>query len=356
MSFLFIGSTGNLAGHSLLTWAIAGRLIEKGLRVGFMKPFGTHPVRVDGQRTDHDVLLFNDVLNLQEPPERLCPYQASDEAVKQKNPREILDEFKGLAQELSLGKDILLIMGSRQVFFDEFSRYVSDVDIVQALQADLILVNRYQDISKSIYSILSVISLLKERVKGIIINRVPPEKMEEIANVVIPSLPLKGVHVTVALPEDPVLAFQSLGEIKDILGGDVLWGGEYLRQPVGGMTVGSTDLQGELRLFKRAYNKIILLKPPSSDDGIAAPSAPRHVAGILLTGGRNPATQLLKAAEAANIPLLSVEADTFDALERIKQSTPLLSPGDEFKVRHFTELMDRVGALDKLLKSLNLNR
>jgi len=64
MSFLFIGSTGNHAGMSLLTWAIARRLVERGLNVGFMKPFGTQPVRIDGVWTDHDAFLLKEALNI----------------------------------------------------------------------------------------------------------------------------------------------------------------------------------------------------------------------------------------------------------------------------------------------------
>ena len=79
MSFLFTGTTGDHAGHSLITWAIARRLVEKGLSVGFMKPFGTHPVNMEGLWTDRDVFLFKEVLNLQEPFNRICPYLLSEE-------------------------------------------------------------------------------------------------------------------------------------------------------------------------------------------------------------------------------------------------------------------------------------
>jgi BioD-like phosphotransacetylase family protein len=84
MSFLFIGSTGDRAGHSLITWTIARKLLGKGLRVGFVKPFGTNPFYVQGSWTDHDAYLFREVLKLKEPVERLCPYLVSDETWRQK--------------------------------------------------------------------------------------------------------------------------------------------------------------------------------------------------------------------------------------------------------------------------------
>jgi BioD-like phosphotransacetylase family protein len=353
MSFLFTGTTGDNAGHSLITWAIARRLVEKGLKVGFMKPFGTHPINMEGLWTDRDVFLFKEVLNLQEPFHRICPYLLSEETWRPKEADEILDEIRSLAQELGRGKDVLMIMGSDHIFFDDVSRPVPETALITRLESDFILVNRYRDISRSIYSILSVSSLLKDRLRGIMLNRVPTEKLKDIRNKMVPSLVREGVPPVIALPEDPVLSFRSLGEIRESLDGEFLleWTGPD--RPVGGMTVGSADLTGELKMFKRAYNKIILLGP-SSETESGGPPAPRPVAGIILTGGRNPAPRLLQIAEKAKVPLILVHADTFAVLKRLEQSPSTISPKDEAKVRHITELMDTDGALDRLLQSLGL--
>jgi BioD-like phosphotransacetylase family protein len=352
MPFLYIGSTGDHAGHSLITWAIARRLVEKDIRVGFFKPFGTHPTRAKGFWADRDVLLFKDVLNLEDPLDRICPYLDSEKTWRQKTADEILNDLKSLAEELLTGKDILIIMGSKHLFLDDASYPVTDISLTAELKADFVFINRYRDSSKSIYSILSVNSMLKERVKGIILNRVPPEKLQEIKDTLIPSFAKRGIPITAALPEDPALSFRSLREIVEVLNGDVLWGTKILEQPVGGMTVGSLELTGELHLFKRVYNKLILLKPSSPDTDIENPAVHRSIAGIVLTGGRNPAPQVLHAAKNAGIPLLLVKSDTFSALERLEEIAPALSPKDEAKVRCFIKLMDSDGALDRLLRSL----
>jgi BioD-like phosphotransacetylase family protein len=82
----------------------------------------------------------------------------------------------------------------------------------------------------------------------------------------------------------------------------------------------------------------------------------RPVAGILLTGGRQPPAQLVQAAEKARIPLLLTKADTFATLEKLEQSASHLSPEDEVKVRHVTEIMERDGSFDALVESLGLLR
>jgi BioD-like phosphotransacetylase family protein len=354
MSFLFIGTTGDRAGHSLVTWAVARGLANRGLSVGFIKPFGTDPIHIEGLWTDRDAFLFKKVLNLQEPLDRICPYLLSDEIWKQEGVEETLEKIKSLAQELSVAKDILLIMGSKHLFFDKAAYPISDISLVSELKADFVLVDRYQKTSSSIYSILSVSSLLKDRIKGVILNRVPPGKLAEIRDKVIPSLVKKGIQITAALPEDPALSFRSLREIIEVLNGEVLCGGENLGRIVGGMTVGSSDLWGELLALKRIYNKVILLEPFSPETGIKEAQVHRPIAGILLTGGQNPAPQVLRLAKKANIPLILLKDDTFAAVERLEQFTPILSPKDEDKVRHLTELMDLDGAFDRLFQSLGL--
>jgi BioD-like phosphotransacetylase family protein len=353
MSLLFIGSTGDRAGHSLITWAMARKLLNMGFKVGFVKPFGTDPVYIGGRWIDHDVYLIKESLKLKEPMEAMCPFLVSDEAWRIKGSDEIMAEFKSLVQELSESKDIVIIMGSKHIFFDDAACPIPDIAFIPELKSDCILIHRYRKTSRTVYSILSVSSLVRDRMKGIILNRIPPEEIQQITSGLIPTLREKGIPITTALPEDPVLSFRSFREIGEILKGDILQGMEYLEKPVSGMTVGSADLTGELLLFKRAYNKIILLEA-SFEEGPEETARP--VAGIILTGGRQPPSQLLEASRRARVPLLLIKEDTFAALEKLEQSTSHLSPEDEAKVRHMTELMERDGGFDRLVESLGLRR
>lgn len=350
MAFLFTGTTGDHAGHSLVTWAIARRLVDRGLRVGFLKPFGTPRATLNGNPADPDAVLFKETLHIQEPLDRICPYLLSDEAWRERGSETILNEMRTWVKELSEGRDVLIIMGADHIFLDNASRGVSDISLAAGLDADFILVDRYRDKARSVYSILSAGSLLKERLKGIVLNRVPPPWLQDIRDHMIPPLARKGVPSIIALPEDPFLSFQTLGDIRDVSGGEFLWGEADREQPVGGMTAGSSDLKGELLLFKRAYNKIILLGPHSQEQESDGPQCPRPIAGILLTGGRMPPPRLLTAAEKAGVPLILVKGDTFTVLERLGQSPPPLSPRDGAKVRRMMELMDQDNALDRLLR------
>jgi BioD-like phosphotransacetylase family protein len=352
MALLFIGSTGDQAGQTLVAWVIAKRLLEKGCRLGFFKPFGTQPVNSGGSWTDQDALLFKTILNLDAPLDLICPYLLNEESWRQKEPSHLIMECKELCMTLLEGKDVLIMMGSRHIFFDDASWPVPDMSLVRELAADFVLVNRFRKSANSIYSILFAYSLLKDLMKGVIINRVAPEKLQEVRNRLLPSLTNKGIQSCAAVAEDPVLSLWSLREIGDVLHAEVLWGEAHLDRVVGRMTVGSTALRGGSVLFKRVYNKIVFLDASAYARGTEIPPSSETVAGILLTSGVRPPPQILEAAAADNIPLLLVKDDTFAVRERLEQSPHRLSFKDEPKVLLFSERLDQDGSLDRLLQQI----
>ena len=352
MPLIYIASTGNHAGASLITWALARRLTEKGLKVGFIKPFGTRPIQESDPFTDPDAVLFKQILHLPEPLIQICPFPQPEQLGGQVDPEKILSDFKSLTLTLLLKYDVLLVMGSRHIFFDDAVYPVPDKDFISGLKADTILIDRFQKISNSLYSILSVTSLLKERIKSVILNRVTYDALEEVKQKVSSNLKTKGVPITALIPDDPYLSYRTLGEIKEVLDGEFLTGEQNLGQTVGGLTVGTGDLKDELLLFNRTYNKIILLKPSKPDKESHEPRKPRPIAGILLTNSRRPAAPLLKAAENAGLPVLLVKEDAFQVMEHLQVHPPRLSPNDEAKVRYMTGFLDRDNALEELIKNL----
>ena len=342
MSLVYISSTGDHAGQSLIAWTIARRLLEKGINPGFFKPFGTGPVHINDIWTDPDAFLFKDVLKIPDPLETICPFAVPGSIEKHQKPKEILDKVKKSAEHFLKGRDILLIMGSKHIFFDETLYLIPDISIISELNADLILVHRYKKISAALYSILSVHSLLKQKIKGIIINRVPQDKIEEVIRQTIPTLNEKGIFNISFIPEDHNLSFRRLGEICDILDGKVIFGEKYINNAVERMSVGTTNLNGDLLIFKRVYNKIILLGP--SDE--------QEIAGIIMTGNREPGEKILEAVKRSNIPLILIKEDNLEALERLEDAMPSLLPADENKAAYCAGIMDRNDSLNRLIDSI----
>ena len=352
MVFVYIGSTGDSAGHSIVTWALARRLTALGLRVGFMKSIGTPRAYSGDTWADPDARLFKEVLDLREPLEHLCPFMSSEDAVRLRDREELLEDLMSRARLLARDKDVLLIMGCKDIFLDETAHPVPDITLAGRLDASFLLIHRYRKRSTSVYSTLSVSSLLGDTLKGIVVNRVTADRWEEVHGGFIPDLAARGIPVVAALPEDPVLSFKSVRQIAEALDGRVLCGEGFLDQPVGAMTVGSSDLEKELLIFRRVYNKIVLLSPPSGDEGRMPEPIRRHVAAVVLTGGRHPAPRVLQAAQEARIALVEAPLDTFAALDRVERYSCVLCPSDAVKAGYLEDILSREGALDRLLHTL----
>jgi BioD-like phosphotransacetylase family protein len=94
------------------------------------------------------------------------------------------------------------------------------------------------------------------------------------------------------------------------------------------------------------YNKIVLVDP-SNEYGTA---------GIIMTGNREPGEKLLEAVKKTHTPLILIKEDSLEALERLESVMPSLSPEDENKTIHCSDIMNKSGSLDRLIDSLGTGK
>ena len=347
MRSIFIGSTGGGAGQTLATWALAVRLKEKGLKVGFFKPYGLLPdsaISSPGSLCDPDVLLFKEVLEISEPDEILCPISLPEnQGSVEIQGEELMGKIQKAFLEVSRGKDVVLIMGGKEIFFGEGGPGLSDGVLVKSFEASVLLVDRYQRDNLTFYSVLSLNSFLDGRVKSAILNHVAPDKMDHVKTKVVSFLQQKGVKSAMAVPEDPILAALTVSSIADITGGEILCCLQGERNLVQTSTIGAKYLEGPFSLFKQVYNKVILV-------GLNPDEEP--VTGIILTGGKIPSEGIVKVAQDRGVPLILTRADTFQVMDRLEKAKPALTSKDEFKVHRFLKLIDEINVGSKWVEDL----
>jgi len=341
MHSIFIGSTGGESGQTLATWALAAKLKEKGLKVGFFKPYGLLPDKgtaAESSFCDADVALLQKFLNLSESEDVLCPVMFTENLISEvsgTHGEQLLEKIKSAFKEVASGKDVVLIMGAKEIFFGGGFSGLSDSVLVKLFDASVLLVDHYQRDNLTLYSLLSLNSFLDGRVKSAIINRIPAEKMDHVKKKIIPFLQDKGLKSVAAVPEDPVLAALTVFNVSALIEGQILCCPEKSGNLIQTFTIGARPLQGSLSIFKQIYNKIILLGlGPASQEQEA-------IGGIILTGGKAPGDFVLRVARERSIPLILTRADTFQTMERLEKARPFLTLQDEFKVHKFLELIDR---------------
>jgi len=332
---VFVSSTGNQAGQTLLAWALFAKLRKMGYDPGFCKPLGRV---IAGESVDHDVSLFKRVFGLNRDEKELCAALMKGSEGEALHRDAFLESVGRQVSELRRGRDAFLLMGTEDIFFNPEGLGLPDTRMVDRLDAEVVLVDRYREDSQTIYTVLAIESYLGSRLKGIVINRVPPQALENLRDRLVPRLRNKGAPILAVVPEDRILAASSVADYANRLSGEVLSGKENLHNLVTGHTTGILPLPKSLDMFRRIYNKIVLKGGPR--DLLADPEAEPGLAGILLTAGRKPPAVCVEAAEELGVPLVAVSPDSFEASDILEKSRFPLSPDDGFKAERFLAYMD----------------
>ncbi|MGQ9694279.1 MAG: DRTGG domain-containing protein [Thermodesulfobacteriota bacterium] len=352
MLTIFIASTGGAAGRSLAAWALAKKLKEKKLRVGFFKPYTLWPtnnILSKEEVIDPDLLLLKEVLHLPEPDNLLCPVQLTSEMLSQISKKEaefLWEKIQQAFQEISRTKDVILAMGGKEIFWGEGISDFSDSILVKKFNAAVILLDHYQKDNLTMFSLLSLNSFLEGRVRTAILNHVPLEKIAHLKNKLIPFFQGKGIKSVVPIPEDSILAANSVEAINELIAGEIICGIEYKGNLIKDFTIGAKHLTGSISIFKQVYNRVILLRLPEKGAEQAA------VGGIILTGGKKPGEIIMRVAQEASLPLILTRLDTFQTVERMEKIKPILSVKDSFKVHRFLELIAQESPQDEWLEAL----
>ncbi len=352
MHTIFIGSTGSSPGQTLATWALAVRLREKGMKVGFFKPYGLVPdlgPSSEGGVCDADVVLMKSFLGLTEGVEVLCPVMLTENLIPEISAGQgddLAEKIHRAFQAISQGKDVVLIMGAKEIFFGGGLSGLSDSVLVKRFDASVLLVDGYQRDNLTFYSLLSLNSFLDGRVKSAIINHVPLDKMDHVCTKVIPFLKDKGLRSVVAVPEDPILAAFTVAAIAELIDGQILCCLEQKENLIETFTIGARHLEGPLSIFRQVYNKIIMVGLVQADEQKST------IGGIILTGGKSPSELVLKVARERSIPLVLTRGDTFQTMERLERVQPFLSLREEFKVHRFLQLVELEKDADQWVEAL----
>lgn len=343
---LFFSSAGEHAGKTLMLWAMGRVLKQRGVSVGLVTPVCRK--QMEDLPSCEDSNLLKTTLGLNEPIEDICLFLERPKGAEQVE--RVAQKLKAHIAKVAAGKDIVFVAGEAQVFIDDPSLPFSEIGLIKALGASLILIVRFQDLSKALYTMLSVGSLLGRQLKGIVLNRIPPGLLDELAQEILRrtrGLLQCGLFL---VPEDPIIGYRRLGDIVEATGSHILVGTHRLRDPIGKWTLGGSGLlTGPLRPLRKLYNKILLLPPQFPE----SPTKP-VISALILTQGRMPPRVLLQLADEMGISLMVSPHDTFVTLEKIESHAYSLSHEDEDRADRMAWWLNREGSLDRLWKSLGL--
>ncbi len=276
--------------------------------------------------------------------------------------REILERFRRLESTC----DIVVCIGTDYRSVSAALEFDFDIEAANNLGTPVIpIIKGYKRNPSLIVDIAKVLlnSLKNKGVEllSLVINRVHPDEKDNVLRALTHAFPgISPIHV---LPENPLLDTTSVREIAGALKAEMISGDPaWLDSEVKHIKIAAMELPHFLDYIEDGS---LVITPGDRSDIILGSltadlsrSYPR-IAGLLLTGGLQPAEQvrrLLDGLDAAPVPVLSVQTDTFTTAMNVNAVEPSIVRGDTRKIAAILGMVESSVDLPALLERIAVAR
>jgi uncharacterized protein len=338
MVSLYVGSTSGYTGKTLVTMGLGSRFQKDGLRIGYMKPVGILPLKIDETLTDHDAWRIYRALDLKDPLSEICPVVLTQEL----SVKSYLRDVKGLMpkiaksfEHLSKNKDIMLIGGYGSIYTGSFLD-LQGLKVIKRLDSKVVIVVKYEGEYIADY-VLQAKKDLKDRFLGVILNKITQEYMKSVEEYVKPFFKRKGIDILGVLPHDPILGSITVEELNEMLGGKVLCCHDKLDNLVENFLIGAMQVDKASEYFKKIRNNAVIVGGDRSDIQLSALESGSVC--LILTGELYPSEIIISRAEEKNVPLLVAREDTYSIAKKLEKLSVRLRLRDKSKVERGMNLV-----------------
>jgi phosphate acetyltransferase len=345
---IFIASTEQRSGKSLVTIGLINALQAMIPTVGYMKPVGH--VKTDGG-IDRDAFLVKAIFNLTDDEANINPATMSD-ALQDKEQlfERIFDAYGAIAR----GKDVVVIEGTDYTSTIAALEFDINAEIAQNLGAPVLLVAK--GAGKTVEEIVQSVSECAESFNsmgcdliGVVVNRFDP--LNSAANMKRLGDLLKREHIPLfgTILNNPLLSGPRLRQVAESLDAEVVYKGDDLTKVVTDVKVLAMNPENALE-YMRDKEGCLLITPGDRLDLIfTAMIAQRsyqypRFSGVILTGGLLPgenARKLLDGIADAGLTVLSVKDDTYTTAMAVNRISGELTADDREKIELAKQAVER---------------
>ena len=318
MASLYLLSIQPYSGKSAVALGIALELRARGFAVGYMKPLGTVPKEMEGRQVDADALFMQRTLELPHPVDVICPVILTAdlrEAALLGQAPPLRSRVEDVYWTLSKGQDLLILEGAGSLGTG-MSLDLAPAQIADLTDAHVVLVIK-GDHTMAIDDVLLAKQVLKERLTGVVVNVVPRPLLNWIRESMAPFLERQGLYLLGVIPEDRLLTAITVGELADVLGGQILCCPEKRGELVQSFMVGAMGAQAAYRYFLRQTDKAVITGGDRTDIQMAALNTPTKC--LILTGNLYPEMGVITRARELGVPVILVPTDTFHTVGLVEE-------------------------------------
>jgi phosphate acetyltransferase len=353
-------------GKSAIVLAIMEQLSGCAERAGFFRP-----VINDTPETDALLRLITSRYALELPLEALygCTLKTARQLIAAQQYDELLKRILDKYSVLSAQCDFVLCAGTDYSGAANTLEFDFNADVANNLDCPVIPVVRGTDRStaQTLNASIAFLTSLRERdcsVVAAVVNRVPPDQLSAIKAEL--ERQLAGRTPVYVVPEEPALARPTVADIASAIHATPVYGDpESLTREVSSYKVAAMELPGFLDHIEAGS---LIITPGDRSDIILGSmlsypsSAYPQIAGLLLSGGVQPAAQVKSLIEGLGntpVPVLSVPTDTFVTAMDASRVQAVLTPDNERRIAAALGVVEKavdLGELQRLVSATPATR
>jgi len=173
---------------------------------------------------------------------------------------------------------------------------------------------------------------------GVLLNRVPPDRVARTEKVVRKQLESRGMRVLGLVPEEKTLSAVTVRELHKAIGGEVLAGKDGMDKAIQTFLVGAMTMESAARYFREATNKVVITGGDRTDIILAALET--GASALVLTGNLHPSVKVLARADDLAVPIILVPYDTYATLQMVQRVVRKIKPKDRRRVETARRLFE----------------
>jgi phosphate acetyltransferase len=359
---LYLASLEPRAGRSVVTLGLMELLSRHIDRVGYFRP-----VVVSGQEPDPRIDLIRQRFGLDDAADEQWAYRSDEIAdhLAQGTSEEVFKGILARAKDYESRHPFVLYDGTDYTGVAAALEFEFNARVANHLGAPVLALVNGAD--RGAEDVIDAVGLARESlvsegctIAAIVVNRVRPEDLDEVRELVDRLAPEEPVWV---LPEEPLLAMPTVREIADAIGAEVRSGtsGDLDRE-VTTFKVAAMSLTNVLDHIVEGSLLILAGDRPALIVGALLSrmsTAYPNIAAVVLTGGfdEHPnVTRLLDGLGEIPLPMLSVASDTYTAATDIAGVPAVIRTTNERKITTALGLFEEHVDVEALGKRIEVSR
>jgi BioD-like phosphotransacetylase family protein len=324
---IFIAATGQNCGKTTTCIGLMHLAQKKYRRVGFIKPLGPKPVVFQGLALDKDAVLMAQLFGQEEALRWMSPVVVHPETTRKVvdgeiAPRDLQDQIVRAYCELEKSCDFIIIEGSGHAGVGSVMK-TSNARIARLLGAQVLMVTGggLGNVVDKIYMGLALFEKEGVEVRGVLANKLIPEKRERTLDYLKRALADESLAVIGGVDYHPVLANPTLRRVSTLLGLPIHGNRSEEGRIIHRVLIGAASTQ---RVTEMMREPSLLIVTSSRDELLVTlanlyklPAYRSRIVGLLIPGAAPVSAITQMILDRSAIPYIRAEEHTTAELHRM---------------------------------------